>query len=79
MPLYEPDSCEQINLKGSVRIKCSWSQIERTSSSIQSTTASFAFKVLSFLMGDENFQIIEIALTFEELEMVRGVLEEDSQ
>lgn len=34
-----------------------------TSSSAQSTTASFTFEMLSFLMIDENFEIIEIALT----------------
>jgi hypothetical protein len=34
-----------------------------TSCCVQSSTASFAFEVFSFLMGDKNFQIIEITLT----------------
>lgn len=38
-----------------------------TSGSIQSATASFAFEVLSFLMRDENLEVIEITLTCRDL------------
>jgi hypothetical protein len=34
-----------------------------TSCCVQSSATSFAFEVFSFLMGDENFQVIEITLT----------------
>lgn len=35
----------------------------QTSSGVQSATTSFTFEVLSFLVGYQNLQVIEIALT----------------
>jgi hypothetical protein len=38
-----------------------------TSSSVQSTATSFAFEMLSLLMGYKNLEIVEIAFTFDTL------------
>lgn len=36
---------------------------ERTTGGIQSPTASFTFKMLGFLVGDEDLHVVEVALT----------------
>jgi len=41
-------------------------QSAHTSSSVESAATSFTFEMLSFLMGNENLQVIEITLTCEE-------------
>ena len=42
----------------------SWTVGIATSGSVESATTSFAFKMLSFLMGNKNLEIIEITLTW---------------
>jgi hypothetical protein len=66
MSLYAPGSCGQINLRNSQsRLGGGGGLVVLTSSSVQSATTSLAFEVLSFLMRDENLQVIEITLTFD--------------